>query len=90
MKTDERVLTIKKVKLLRASILGSLDGLELDNRDDVIEKSLVIEFHKEELKMIEDILKVLNENTCAKDSKCPKHQIVFDTINRQKTCPLCD
>lgn len=32
----------KELKLIRASLNGSLDGLELDNTSDVIEKSSVI------------------------------------------------
>lgn len=38
---------------IEASLNGSLDGLELDNMDDVIEKSLVIEMVKD-LKMLVD------------------------------------
>lgn len=41
--TMEEKTAMKKVILLRGSINGSLDGLELDNTDDVVEKSSVIE-----------------------------------------------
>lgn len=40
-----------KIKLIKASLQGSLDGLELDNTDEVIEKSTVIE-------MINDLIKL--------------------------------
>ena len=39
---------------MEASLNGSLDGLELDNTDDVIEKSLVIE-------MVNDLKMLVNE-----------------------------
>lgn len=37
---------IQKIKLIKASLNGALDGLELDNTCDVIEKSTVIEMVK--------------------------------------------
>lgn len=42
----------KKVKSCVASINGALDGLELDNDCDVIEKSVVIEQLKEQLNIL--------------------------------------
>ena len=49
---------MKKLKstlgVMEASLNGSLDGLELDNTDDVIEKSVVIE-------MVYDLKKLLKE-----------------------------
>lgn len=33
---------IQKIKLIKASLNGALDGLELDNTCDVIEKSTLI------------------------------------------------
>lgn len=39
---------------LDASIQGALDGLELDNKDDIIEKSAVIEQLKTELSLIRE------------------------------------
>lgn len=43
-----------RVGVALASVQGSLDGLELDNKDDVIEKSLVIE-------CLNDIKKLLTQ-----------------------------
>ncbi len=44
----------KKLKLIEASINGSLDGIEFDNNSDVIEKSFVID-------MLNDLKKLLNK-----------------------------
>lgn len=49
MKQISRILGI-----MEASLNGSLDGLQLDNTDDVIEKSLVIE-------MVNDLKMLVNE-----------------------------
>jgi len=46
--------TSKKLKLIEASINGSLDGIEFDNNSDVIEKSFVID-------MLNDLKKLLNK-----------------------------
>jgi len=46
---------INKIKLMKASLNGALDGLELDNTCDVIEKSTVIEMVKELLKLVDDV-----------------------------------
>ena len=46
---------INKIKLIKASLNGALDGLELDNTCDVIEKSTVIEMVKELLKLVDDV-----------------------------------
>jgi len=42
----------RMINLCKASINGALDGLELDNTSDVIEKSLVIEHLEENLKIL--------------------------------------
>ena len=42
----------EKIKLCIALINGALDGLELDNTSDVIEKSLVIEQLKHQLSIL--------------------------------------
>jgi hypothetical protein len=44
----------KKLKLIEASINGSLDGIEFDNNSDVIEKSFVID-------MLNELKKSLNK-----------------------------
>ncbi len=44
----------QKINVCIASINGALDGLQLDNTCDVIEKSIVIE-------QLQDQLKILNE-----------------------------
>jgi hypothetical protein len=44
----------KKLKLIEASINGSLDGIEFDNNSDVIEKSFVVD-------MLNDLKKLLNK-----------------------------
>ena len=44
-----------EIKMLYASQLGSLDGIELDNTDDVIEKSVVIEMLKEQIELTKKI-----------------------------------
>ena len=45
----------KKLKLIEASINGSLDGIEFDNNSDVIEKSFVID-------MLNDLKRLLNKS----------------------------
>jgi hypothetical protein len=42
------------LSIMEASLNGSLDGLELDNTDDVIEKSSVIENIKDLLKLVKE------------------------------------
>ncbi len=49
---EELKSTNRKVKYCSASINGALDGLELDNDCDVIEKSTVIEQLKVQLEII--------------------------------------
>lgn len=46
---------IHKIKLLKASLNGALDGFELDNTCDVIEKSTVIEMIKELIMLVDDL-----------------------------------
>ena len=41
-----------RIAIIKASIQGALDGLELDNTDDVIEKSIVIQTFKEHLQLL--------------------------------------
>jgi hypothetical protein len=62
---------------LEASLNGSLDGLELDNMDDVIEKSLVIDMVKD-LKMLVDEAKqeVKNLNILAVSGALPSDATV--------------
>lgn len=43
---------LKSVKLLEASIAGALDGLELDNMDDSVGKSIIIEMFKKQQEII--------------------------------------
>lgn len=50
----ENKAALRVIKLLKASIQGALDGAELDNTDDVIEKSAIIEQLKVEMKIITD------------------------------------
>ncbi len=51
---EDNKSTSKKLKLIEASINGSLDGIEFDNNSDVIEKSFVID-------MLNDLKKLLNK-----------------------------
>jgi hypothetical protein len=46
----------RALKVLQASINGGLDGLELDNPDEIIEKSEVIKTFKEHNELIEKAL----------------------------------
>lgn len=42
----------RRIKFCTASINGALDGLQLDNTCDVVEKSIVIEQLKEQLNIL--------------------------------------
>ncbi len=45
----------RKFGILKQTILGSLDGIELDNKNDVIEKGVIVQHLKSELKAILEI-----------------------------------
>lgn len=49
---EENKKLSRSIKFCKASINGALDGLQLDNTSDVIEKSTVIEQLNEELKIL--------------------------------------
>ena len=57
-----------KLALMEASLNGSLDGLEFDNKDDVIEKSTVIEMVKS-LKMLVNEAQTEVKNFSSKKSQ---------------------
>ena len=50
---ETTISVTRKIGRIRASVSGALDGLELDNTSDVVEKSIVIEQMKDILTIVD-------------------------------------
>jgi hypothetical protein len=61
---------------MEASLNGSLDGLQLDNTCDVIEKSLVIE-------MVNDLMMLVNE------ARTEVNNFSSNPVLSDEICPYC-
>lgn len=70
----------KILGIMEASLNGSLDGLELDNTDEVIEKSLVIE-------MVNDLKMLVNEAQ-TEVNKISSNSMLADSLPRD-VCKKC-
>ena len=79
----------KILNLMEAILNGSLDGLELDNTCDVIEKSLVIEMVND-LKTLVTKARTEVKNITTEQSICPKCNFKpMININKKYKCEMC-
>lgn len=76
------------LKVIEASLNGSLDGLELDNTADVVEKSDVVG-------MVKDLMKLVNEAQELVNNISSKPDVIKSVCQCRKDLPngaveLCD